>query len=105
MLENSASAWTQWSHQAASFLVSLLFCEGIHFHVRSLERIPTNYSMLIIHLKVGRGNMTRMRSFTDCSIIKDHSWKAYEKVKDIKGQAKHMYWYMFKAFCDNTEQG
>lgn len=47
--------------------------------------------MLIIHLKVGRGNMTRMRAFTDCLIIKDHSWKAYEKVKDIKAQAKHMY--------------
>lgn len=47
--------------------------------------------MLIIHFKVGRGNMARMRSFTDCLIIKDPSWKAYEKMKDIKAQAKHMY--------------
>lgn len=30
----------------------------------------------------------------DCLLIKDHLWKAYEKVKDIKAQAKHMYWYM-----------
>lgn len=27
----------------------------------------------------------------DCLLIKDHLWKAYEKVKDIKAQAKHMY--------------
>lgn len=91
MLENSVSTWVQWSHQAASFLVSFLFCEGIHGRVRSLEGIPTSYSMLIIHSKVGRGNMTRMRSFTECLIIKDHSWKAYEKVKDIKAQAEHTY--------------
>jgi len=31
-----------------------------------------------------------MRSFTDYLIIKDHLQKAYEKVKDIKAQAKHM---------------
>lgn len=39
---------------------------------------------------------SRMRKYDkeeifDCLLIKDHLWKAYEKVKDIKAQAKHMY--------------
>lgn len=75
-------------HRAASFLASLLFHEGMHFHVRNLEGIPSNYSMLIIHFKVGRGNMARMRSFIDCLIIKYPSWKAYEKMKDTKSTSK-----------------
>lgn len=48
--------------------------------------------------------MTRMRSFIDCLIIKDLSWKAYEKVKDIKAQLKHMYWYVPEEYCDKQNR-
>lgn len=53
VLENSATPWTQWITLTCIFSCFSLFCEGIHFCVRNLERIPSNYSMLIIHFKVG----------------------------------------------------